>query len=127
METPAGGTILFIDDEETLRRLAQSALERNGWRVLLAENGAEGVRLFAEHRDSITAVILDMAMPVMSGEEALDRMKAIRSGVPVIVSTGYGESEAARQFAGRDTAGFLEKPYTVSQLMEAIAVVLGRL
>jgi two-component system CheB/CheR fusion protein len=126
-DTPAAGTVLFVDDEEALRRLAQAALERNGWRVLLAENGAEGVRLFEEHQDHITVVILDMTMAVMGGEEALDRMKAIRSGVPVIISTGYGELEAARHFAGKDMAGLLEKPYTVSQLMEAIAVVLGRL
>jgi PAS domain S-box-containing protein len=125
-ETPAGGTILFIDDEEALRRLAQSALERTGWRVLLAENGAEGVRLFQENRDHITVVILDMTMAVMGGEAALDRMKTIRSGVPVIISTGYGELEAARHFAGKDLAGLLEKPYTVNQLMESIAVVLGR-
>ena len=125
-ETPAAGTVLFIDDEEALRRLAQSALERNGWRVLLAENGAEGVRLFEENQDHITVVILDMTMAVMGGEEALDRMKAIRPGVPVIISTGYGELEAARHFAGKDMAGLLEKPYTVSQLMETIAVVLGR-
>jgi len=126
-QAPAGGTILFIDDEEALRRLAQSALERDGWRVLLAENGAEGVRLFEENQDHITAVILDMTMAVMGGEEALDRIKAIRSGVPVIISTGYGELEAARHFAGKDLAGLLEKPYSVSQLMETIAVVLGRL
>jgi signal transduction histidine kinase/CheY-like chemotaxis protein len=126
-ETPAAGTVLFIDDEEALRRLAQAALERNGWRVLLAGNGAEGVRLFEENQDHITVVILDMTMAVMGGEEALDRMKAIRSAVPVIISTGYGELEAARHFAGKDMAGLLEKPYTVSQLMESIAVVLGRL
>jgi nitrogen-specific signal transduction histidine kinase/CheY-like chemotaxis protein len=126
-EIPAGGTILFIDDEEALRRLAQSALERNGWHVLLAGNGAEGVRLFQEYRESITAVILDMTMAVMGGEEALDRMKTIHPAVPVIVSTGYGEIEAVRHFAGKDIAGLLEKPYTVNQLMESIAVVLGRL
>jgi CheY-like chemotaxis protein len=126
-ETPAAGTVLFIDDEEALRRLAQAALERNGWRVLLAENGAEGVRLFQEHQDHITVVILDMTMAVMGGEEALDRMKAIRASVPVVISTGYGEMEAARHFAGKDMAGLLEKPYTVNQLMETIAVVLGRL
>jgi DNA-binding NtrC family response regulator len=125
-ETPAGGTILFIDDEEALRRLAQAALERDGWRVLLAENGAQGVRLFEENREHITVVILDMTMAVMGGEEALDRMKAIRPAVPVIISTGYGELEAARHFAGKDMAGLLEKPYTVNQLMEAIAAVLGR-
>ena len=126
METPAGGTILFVDDEEMMRSLAQAALERGGWRVILAENGAEGVRLFEEHQDAITLVILDMTMPVMGGEEALDRMKAIRASVPVIISTGYGESEAARQFAGKDMAGFLQKPYTVTQLMETVAMTLGR-
>jgi PAS domain S-box-containing protein len=126
-ETSAAGTILFIDDEEALRRLAQTALERNGWRVLLAENGAEGVRLFQENQDHITLVILDMTMAVMGGQEALDRMKAIRPGVPVVISTGYGEMEAARHFAGKDMAGLLEKPYTVNQMMETIAVVLGRL
>jgi CheY-like chemotaxis protein len=68
-----------------------------------------------------------MAMPVMGGQEALDRIKGIYSGVPVIIATGYGETEAEQHFAGKDMAGFLQKPYTVSQLMEAIAVVIGRL
>ena len=48
------------------------------------------------------------------------------TGPVVIISTGYGEIEAARHFAGKDMAGLLEKPYTVNQLMEAIAIVLGR-
>ena len=123
---PPSGTVLFVDDEEMLRSFAQAALEKVGWHVLLAENGAEGVRLFEEHQDAITLVVLDMTMPVMGGAEALDRMKAIRSGVPVIISTGYGESEATRLFAGKDMAGFLQKPYTVDQLMETVAMTLGR-
>jgi CheY-like chemotaxis protein len=126
METPLGGTVLFIDDEESLRRLGKVALERSGWRALLAENGAEGVRIFQEHRDEITVVIMDLTMPVMGGEEALDRIKKINPSVPVIVATGYGESEAKRLFAGKDMAGFLEKPYTVNRLMGAIAEVIGR-
>ncbi len=126
-EVPAGGTILFVDDEETVRIFAKPALERSGWRVLLAENGAGAVRTFEEHQAEITLVILDMAMPVMGGEEALRRMKAIRRDVPVIISSGYGEDEASRVFAAKDLAGFLQKPYTANELMEAIAVVLGRL
>lgn len=122
-----GGTVLFADDEETVRSVGKSALERNGWRVLLAEDGAQAVRLFQENQESVTLVILDMAMPVMGGEEAFDRIKAIRAGVPVIVSTGYGESEAVRRFADRDVAGFLQKPYSVTQLFEVIATVFGRL
>jgi two-component system, chemotaxis family, CheB/CheR fusion protein len=125
--THAGGTVLFVDDEEIVRRLAKSALENGGWRVILAENGAEGVELFGRHREKIDLVILDLAMPVMGGEEALERMKTIRASVPVIVSSGYGDTEAARRFSGQEMAGFLQKPYTVSQLLEAIAVVTGRL
>jgi two-component system CheB/CheR fusion protein len=126
MEAPAGGTVLFVDDEEMLRSFAQAALEKTGWQVLLAENGAEGVRLFEEHQAAITLVVLDMTMPVMGGAEALDRIKAIRPSVPVILSTGYGESEAARLFAGKNIAGYLGKPYTVDQLMEMVAAVLSR-
>ena len=124
---PASGTALFVDDEETLQQLAHSALERNGWSVLPARNGAQAVEIFERLGHEVTVVILDLAMPVMGGEEALDRLKAIRAGVPVILSTGYGEDEATRRFAGKDVAGFLQKPYTVEQLMEAIALVLGRL
>jgi len=124
---PASGTVLFVDDQETLQQLAHSALERNGWHVLPARNGAQAVEVFERLAQEITVVILDLAMPVMGGEEALERLKAIRTGVPVILSTGYGEDEARRRFAGKDVAGFLQKPYTVDQLMEAIALVLGRL
>ncbi len=126
VRAPASGTVLFVDDEETVRRVAQAALERDGWKVLLAKNGAEGIQSFEEHQENLVLVILDLAMPVMGGEEALERMKAIRADVPVMISSGYGETEAARRFAGKDIAGFLQKPYTVNRLMEAIAVVLGR-
>ena len=126
VQTPLGGTVLFVDDEESLRRLARAVLERSGWRALLAENGAEGVRIFEERRDEITVVVMDLTMPVMGGEEAVGRIKQIDSSVPVIVATGYGESRAQRLFAGKGMAGFLEKPYTVTRLLEAIAEVIGR-
>ena len=123
---PRRATVLFVDDEEIIRRLAESALQRVGWLCGWPANGAEAVQLFEEHRKDVAVVVLDFAMPVMGGEEALDRIKAIRAGVPVIISTGYGETEAARHFAGKETAGFLQKPYTASQLVEAIAVAVGR-
>ena len=122
---PAGGTILFVDDEKTVRRLADSALTHRGWKVLLAEDGAEAVRLFQEHLETITLVILDLSMPVMDGEAALAQIREVSANVPVIMSTGYGASEAERVFAGRKMAGFLQKPYTVDQMLEVIAAVVG--
>ncbi|HWR49829.1 MAG TPA: hypothetical protein VN428_01895 [Bryobacteraceae bacterium] len=57
----------------------------------------------------------------------MDRIKAIRGDVPVIMSSGYGEAEATRRFAGKQVAGFLEKPYSVNQLLDVIAMVMGQL
>lgn len=118
------GTILFVDDEELLRGLARNALEFYGYKVLLAENGKVAVDLFRENPDQVNLVILDMTMPVMGGRAALDRLKGIRPDVPVILSSGYDQSEAAAKFAGQDLAGFVQKPYPVETLLQRIAEVL---
>ena len=80
--------ILVIDDEDTVRQTAKSALENYGYKVFVAANGKEGVRIFQELADEIDAVLLDMTMPVMSGEEALVRLKRIRPDIPVVLSSG---------------------------------------
>jgi two-component system cell cycle sensor histidine kinase/response regulator CckA len=59
-------------------------------------------------------------MPLMSGERALREMRRIRPDLRVVVSSGYGEAEAARRFAGLEVSGFLQKPYTASQLVDRI-------
>jgi len=123
-ELYGSGTILFVDDEEVLRSLARSALEHYGYQVLLAADGKSGVELYRENRDLIALVVLDMTMPVMAGEDALDRLKAIGPDVPVLLSSGYDESEASRRFAGKDLAGFIQKPYAAETLLQTIARIL---
>ena len=118
------GTILVIDDEEAVRQTAKSALESYGYHVVVAQNGKEGVDLFSELGDEVAAVLLDMTMPVMSGEEALMRLKRIRRNVPVVLSSGYDEAEATRLFTGKGLAGFVQKPYTAAGLAEKMKVVL---
>jgi PAS domain S-box-containing protein len=118
------GTILVIDDEDAVRQTAKSALESYGYNVVVAENGKEGVDLFRELGDEVAAVLLDMTMPVMSGEEALMRLKSLRHGVPVVLSSGYDEAEATRRFTGKGLAGFVQKPYTAVYLAEKMKVVL---
>ena len=115
-----------MDDEEIVRRTANTALERYGYSVLLAENGREGLERFRESHRQIFAVILDMTMPVMDGEEALRCMREINPNVPVILSSGFNEIEAVRRFTGKGLAGFIQKPYTARALGEKLAEIRER-
>ena len=118
---PSGLVALVIDDEPTVRSLAQGVLSRAGIKVMTAENGAVGIDLFREHNPIISVVILDLQMPVMGGEEALKRLREINPRIPVILSSGFDESEAQRRFSSLSPARFLQKPYTAERLAAAVA------
>jgi two-component system CheB/CheR fusion protein len=119
------GTVLVIDDENTIRQFARAVLQRNGFEVLVAENGQVGLDLFRSNQDRIALIVLDLTMPVMGGEQAFDQLRAIRGDVPVLLSSGHDERDAAIRFAGKDFAGFLQKPYDVNRLVEVVSSALG--
>jgi PAS domain S-box-containing protein len=119
------GTILLIDDEDAVRRVAKSALEHYGYTVLLAEDGYRAVDIFSRSSEQVLLVILDLAMPGMRGEETFRRLKAIRPEVPILLCSGFDELEAARRFQKGGIAGFLQKPYTVVQLAEKVKSAAG--
>lgn len=115
----------MVDDEPVVRRLSKAALERYGYTVLLAENGREAIELFREKAPEIAVVLLDMAMPVMGGEEAIRHLRKIRPDIPVIVTSGYSEMVAREHFGTRGVAGFLQKPFTAAELAEKIRAQKG--
>jgi CheY-like chemotaxis protein len=78
------------------------------------------VEIFEEQGDRISLVLLDLTMPVMNGEEALQRMRSIRPRIPIIVSSGFNETEALRRFGSGSVSGFLQKPYTSAKLAESV-------
>jgi CheY-like chemotaxis protein len=119
------GTILVIDDEVFVRRAAQAALERYGYRVLTAENGQVGVDLFRRLSGQIHLVLLDLTMPVMSGEATLEQIRRIRRNVPVLLSSGFDDSEAVRKFSHGGPAEFVQKPYTSTALAEKVKRALN--
>jgi len=119
------GTVLLVDDEETVRVIGKLMLQRLGLTVLTACDGREGVDVFREHQDEIACVVLDMIMPHMDGEEAFGELRRISSDVPVIMSSGYDEHSVTRRFAGKDLAGFIQKPYEFQELRNAMHSVLG--
>lgn len=120
------GTVLVIDDEEIVRRTARTTLERFGYKVLLADDGMQGVERFRELAATIDVVLLDMTMPVMSGEETFRELRLIQPEIRVILSSGYNEAEAIRRFTGKGLAGFVQKPYTSARLAEAVKSALDR-
>jgi CheY-like chemotaxis protein len=117
-------TILVVDDEEMVRRVARVALEMHGHTILFAANGLEAIHQVRKHPE-IDLVLLDLIMPVMGGEEAIDEILAARPGLRVLVSTGYDEQETSTRFAHQRISGFVRKPYTSRQLTEAILHALN--
>ena len=114
------GTVLVIDDEEMVRRVAKSMLESYGYKVLVASDGNSALELFEEVGHEISVVLLDLTMPSMSGEETFRRLRMMRSNVPVILSSGYNEVEAVKRFTGKSLTGFIQKPYTTTHLARKV-------
>ena len=107
-----------------MRLLAQRVLERQGYQVMTAEDGKAAMEVVKEHAE-IRAVLLDLAMPVMSGDTAARLLHELRPDLPLILSSGYSESEAMERFGSDLIAGFLQKPYTAQQLTARLAAVLA--
>jgi PAS domain S-box-containing protein len=120
------GRILVVDDEELVRNMAAVTLQQYGYTVETATDGAAGVALFSRDPDGYGAVLLDLTMPVMDGDRALREIRAIRPEVPVLLSSGYSETDALARFSNHHFAGFLQKPYTGSALARKLKQLLRR-
>jgi CheY-like chemotaxis protein len=92
--------------------------------VILAVNGKEAVDKFRDDAERISAVLLDLTMPVMSGEEAFHEIQNIRSNVPIVLSSGYTEQDVAKRFTGKGPAGFVQKPYAIMDLVKKFHTLL---
>jgi signal transduction histidine kinase len=120
---PGSATILIADDEDIVVRMAQSVLEEAGYNVVAASHGKEALEIYEAQSGRIDAVVLDMMMPVMGGEQAMERLAMRWPGATVIVTSGYDLQEAERRFGVRP-AGFLQKPYTAAQLLAIVTQVV---
>ncbi|HQK91913.1 MAG TPA: response regulator [Armatimonadota bacterium] len=124
-EWTGSGTILVVDDEEGVRKLVKALLELRGFEVLLAGDGRAAVEVFNDRASDIRLVLLDMRMPRMSGEEALDAIRQRRPDVPIIVASGYSEQDATRHLDGLGRAWFIRKPFRLADLETLIKEALA--
>jgi two-component system, cell cycle sensor histidine kinase and response regulator CckA len=122
---PEARTILLVDDDEAVRLVGKRMLERLGFKVLTAADGQEAIDCFRSRADQIQCILLDLTMPRLDGDKCFQELRRVRADIRVVLTSGYNEQEVARRFAGRDLAGFLQKPYTLTGLQEIIKRVLG--
>jgi PAS domain S-box-containing protein len=115
-----GSTILVVDDEPAVRNFIAAVLRKKGYRVVAAADGREALAVFEREGGSIAAVVLDVIMPVMGGNDALPKLKAARPDLKVLLTSGYSEPEARRLCAAYPGAAFIQKPYTAQQVMQAV-------
>jgi two-component system, cell cycle sensor histidine kinase and response regulator CckA len=118
------GTVLLVDDEELIRTSGQRLLRALGYRVLLAEDGAEAVEIFGEQRSDILMVVLDMVMPVMDGVDTFLKLRELDPKVKILLTSGHTLEEKAAMLLERGARGFLQKPYTLDALAEGMYQVL---
>jgi signal transduction histidine kinase len=114
------GTVLIVDDEPAVRRLAKVMVERCGFDTLLAEDGEEALRVFRANQGVVTGVLLDLSMPRMGGRETLCELRRLDPGVPILLSSGYPEQDPVP-----GATGFVQKPYRLATLSEALRAALS--
>ncbi len=119
------GRILIVDDEETVRALAQRGFRGCGFDVLTAPDGKMGLEVYRKYKDSIRLVVLDLTMPHMGGVDAFRELKKINPDVKVLLSSGYSEQDATDRFIGKGLAGFIQKPYKITDMLQKAFDILG--
>jgi signal transduction histidine kinase len=119
------GLVLVADDEETVRNVATRVLAKCGFRVITARDGAEAVKVYAEHAQQIVLVLLDMTMPGLGGDDVFRELQRIRPDVRVVLTSGYSENDVTSAFVGRGLAGFLQKPWVPGELVRTLRRAFG--
>ena len=124
----AGGTetILLAEDNEMVRKLGHTILQRAGYTVLEANDGTDAVELFKSHAGRIDLLLLDVVMPVMGGREAYEHIRALHPGIPTLFSSGYSENAIHTGFVLHDGLTLIQKPYSSSALLRAVRSVLDK-
>jgi len=120
----SGPFILVVDDEFNIRNILKEIFEMNGFHVLTAENGKEGVELFEQHAHHIDLVILDMVMPVMSGRQAFKEIKKRKKDQKVIIISGYLSRDELQEILANGALGFISKPFQIEDIISKVKDVL---
>jgi PAS domain S-box-containing protein len=120
------GIILVVDDEEMILALEKETLEKLGYRVLTAPDGQTALQVFSQYQcGEIACVILDLTMPGLDGIQTFCILRQIDPSIPVLISSGFSEQEAALRVGGERPAGFIQKPYRLADLRRKLQEIIS--
>ncbi len=122
----AGGRVLVVDDERTIRHAAERALQRAGYEVLTAENGQQAIDLCRQQQGQIDLVILDLTMPVLDGTRVFQALRAEFPDLGILLASGHSREQKAQELVDAGAVGYVEKPYELAELRRLVAKVIKR-
>jgi PAS domain S-box-containing protein len=117
--------VLLVDDEQALRTVVRRVLEREGYRVVTAEDGQDALERFAAIASEVALVVTDVAMPRMGGADLVARLHATRPSLPVLFMSGHVDDERLRTNESRAATGLLQKPFTPAELVRRVGALVG--
>lgn len=120
-----GELILVVDDELPILEVARKTLEQNGYKVLIASDGAEALAQYAEHRKDVDAVLIDMVMPYLDGPATIRALWKLNPDVKIIASSGLAANDKLFEDADVGVRTFLSKPYSAEKLLRALSEILA--
>ena len=120
-----GGTILLVEDEETLRVMGKTMLDAMGFSAMTASNGSEALEIYRERVREIDVILMDLIMPVMGGVEAYHELRNISGTVPIIICSGYSVESVEDVIRNDPYAEFVHKPYKPNELRDVMVGMIG--
>jgi PAS domain S-box-containing protein len=121
---PFHGTILLVEDEESVRSTCAMLLKRLGFAVIEAASGGEAIEMMKSIAGAVSCAIVDMTMPGMDGIATISAMRRIRPDLKIILTSGYLQRKIEHRVAGEDAVCFIQKPYQLSELRTLLEQVL---
>jgi CheY-like chemotaxis protein len=116
--------ILIVDDEAQVAELAAEMLADEGYKVIVAHDGFEALRIYQQMGDEIGLVILDFFLPVMDGDAVFDELRALNPEIAVVLSSGFAEQSKLGNMLAQGLRGFIPKPYSRAKLLEQVRSTL---
>ena len=113
-------TILVVDDEPLIADLAKRILQKAGYSIITASNGAEALQIYSQRTSEISAVVLDLVMPEMGGKQCLEKLLTIDPSVKAVIASGFHVQDDTKAFLKRAAKCIVSKPFNLRQLVHAV-------